>query len=190
MLIFKGLWWFKIKSARVTAAALCTDQFGKPVWKDGSKIEMGSSGLNTTWTTSASAHWQWWRRKTKGRREGGRGNEYLTVTHGVKERNVSLLTSLCFSFLLSTPPPLPLSLPPPPFTCAPCRLKYASIIVWEIGSRGLCRKVCLAWGCYAVVNDCLWSTERIYALKVNWSYHTATTKPQRENDAEKCKGRG
>lgn len=48
-------------------------------------------------------------KKNKGPQGGGarsrRGNEYLTVTHGVKERNGSPLTSLCFSFLLSTPPP-------------------------------------------------------------------------------------
>lgn len=69
------------------------------------------------------------KQRAGGREKNRRGNEYLTVTHGVKERNVSLANFLVFFI---PPPPLP---PSHPFllhllTCAPCRLKYASITVW------------------------------------------------------------
>lgn len=90
------------------------------------------------------------------------------------------LTSLCFSFLPSN---LPIS--PPPLSCAPCRLKYASIIVWEIGSRGLGRKVCLGWACYVVSSPC-WRPARerfmlcVKSMKVNWNYQFETIIPWRE----------
>lgn len=177
MLIFNGLWQFRAKSARVTAAALCTYQFGKPIWKDGSKIEMGSSGLGVTWTTSASAHWQWWRRKTKGQREGGReknrrGNEYLTVTHGVKERNVFLADLLVF--FIPRLCPLPLSLPPStPHLCSmPIEIcKHNSL-----GNRikRFMKKSVFGLGLLWSGKYYLRSAKQIHALKVNWNYHTAT----------------
>lgn len=138
MVIFNGLWQLRntTESSQVSTAALCAVQFGKLIWRDGSKIEMGSIGLDATWTTSVHADSDGEEKQRAGGRERNRrGNEYLTVTHGVKERNVSLGDLLVFFI----PPlsPLPLRLRPPPLTRAPCRLKYASIIVWEIGSRGL-----------------------------------------------------
>lgn len=75
------------------------------------------------------------KQRAGGRERNRRGNEYLTVTHGVKERNVSLADLLVFFIPPLSPSLLPF--PPPPLTCTSCRLKYASIIVWEIGSRGL-----------------------------------------------------
>lgn len=48
------------------------------------------------------------KQRAGGRERNRRGNEYLTVTHGVKERNVSLADLLVFFI----PPPSPLPLPP------------------------------------------------------------------------------
>lgn len=115
MLIFKGLWWFKIKKR--SSYRSCT--------LHGSIWETSLEG----WIQDRDG-FQWTRcdldylsqctltvmeKKNKGPQGGGarsrRGNEYLTVTHGVKERNGSPLTSLCFSFLLSTPPSLLCSMP-------------------------------------------------------------------------------
>lgn len=55
------------------------------------------------------------KQKAGGRERNRRGNEYLTVTHGVKERNVSLADLLVF-FIPPLHPlhPLPPPLPPPP----------------------------------------------------------------------------
>lgn len=48
------------------------------------------------------------KQRAGGREKNRRGNEYLTVTHGVKERNVSLANLLVFFI----PPPLSLPLTP------------------------------------------------------------------------------
>lgn len=50
------------------------------------------------------------KQRAGGRERNRRGNEYLTVTHGVKERNVSLANLLVF-FIPPSLSPLP---PPPP----------------------------------------------------------------------------
>lgn len=182
MLIFQWALSAQNYSRKLLNHHSCTplgSQFGKPIWRDGSKIETRSSWLDATWTTSDSAHWQWWRRKTKGWREGEESQrKWISYSNTWCERKKCLsLTSLCFSFLPS-PPSFSL-LPPPPLTCAPCRLKYASIIVWEIGSRGLWRKVCLGWVCYAVVSPYRSPVNKIYVVKVNWNYHIETI---RENE--------
>lgn len=65
------------------------------------------------------------KQRAGGRERNHRGNEYLTVTHGVKERNVSLADLLVF-FIPPLSPSLA-SFPPPPLTCAPSLSKYAII---------------------------------------------------------------
>lgn len=125
------------------------------------------------------------KQRAGGRERNCRGNEYLTVTHGVKERNVSLADLLVFFIPPLSPSLSPL--PPPPLTCAPCRLKYASIIVWEIGSRGLWRKVRLGWACYAALSPCWRPVKEIYTvsktMKVNWNYRFETIIPWRKKYA-------
>lgn len=102
MLTFNGLWRLRTTTEgyRVSTAALCTvhnlgNRFGRMDPRSRrDPVDLMRPGLPQPVHTDSDGE-----EKQKGWRERGRnrrGNEYLTVTHGVKERNVSLADLLVF----------------------------------------------------------------------------------------------
>lgn len=62
------------------------------------------------------------KQRARGRERNHRGNEYLTVTHGVKERNVFLADLLVFFIPLLSPPPSQLSASTPLLVSKPVEI--------------------------------------------------------------------
>lgn len=115
MLTFNGLWRLRTTTEgyRVSTAALCTvhnlgNRFGRMDPRSRrDPVDLMRPGLPQPVHTDSDGE-----EKQKGWRERGRnrrGNEYLTVTHGVKERNVSLWPPCVFH---SSPPTCPFLLHP------------------------------------------------------------------------------
>lgn len=109
------------------------------------------------------------KQRAGGRERNCRGNEYLTVTHGVKERNVSLADLLVFFIPTLSPLPLPLS-SSTPHSCS------MSIEICKHNSLGnrierFTKENAFGLGLLCGVKPMLKTSEGdLCCVKVNWNY--------------------